>query len=68
MPARSWFGATLDLVDGWALFGCTVSPAFEFKDFELGSRAGLLRDYPEHAALIESLTGPGAIPNPSGGA
>lgn len=55
VPGGTWFGARL-LSDGdasvgrpsdtasddYALVGCTVSPGFEFLDFELGERAALL--------------------------
>ena len=41
---------------GWALFGCTVAPAWDERDFELGRRADLLRDFPAHAASITALT------------
>jgi predicted cupin superfamily sugar epimerase len=40
----------------WALVGCTVSPGFEFEDFELGKRAELVTKYPQHRELIERLT------------
>ena len=33
VPAGAWQSATAP--DGWALVGCTVSPAFEFAGFEL---------------------------------
>ena len=41
---------------GWALCGCTVSPGFEFEDFELPSRAELLRRFPAHQELVTRLT------------
>jgi predicted cupin superfamily sugar epimerase len=33
-----------------------VAPGFDFADFELGKRAQLIRLYPQHRNLIESLT------------
>ncbi len=65
--AGHWFGATLDEVDEtrsgvhipsgrFALVGCTVAPGFIFDDFELGDRATLLAQFPQHAALITRLT------------
>lgn len=48
------FGATVD--GDYALLGCTVAPGFDFDEFELPSRAGLLAAYPEHRRLIERLT------------
>jgi hypothetical protein len=41
---------------GYSLAGCTVAPGFEFRDFEMPSRAELVRLFPEHAELIASLT------------
>jgi predicted cupin superfamily sugar epimerase len=40
----------------WALLGCTVSPGFEFEDYEAGDRAKLRAGWPEFAAEIETLT------------
>lgn len=63
VPAGAWFGATLaraahepDHAPAFALVGCTVAPGFEFADLEIGRRAELLRQYPEHRAVIERLT------------
>jgi len=56
VPARCWFGATVDAPGGYALVGCTVAPAFDFADFELAEREALSRLYPQHRALIERLT------------
>jgi len=38
------------------LVGCTVSPGFEFRDVELADRKELIEIFPEHEALIKSLT------------
>ena len=40
----------------FVLVGCTVAPGFEFEDFEMGKRAELVRDYPQHRGVIERLT------------
>jgi uncharacterized protein len=56
VPARHWFGATVDDPDSFSLVGCTVAPGFSPEDFELGRRGALLERYPQHAALIERLT------------
>jgi hypothetical protein len=40
----------------FALVGCTVSPGFDFEDFELANRKKLVQRYPQHRKLIESLT------------
>jgi predicted cupin superfamily sugar epimerase len=40
----------------FSLVGCTVSPGFDFSDFELGSRAALCEAYPRARDIIEKLT------------
>jgi uncharacterized protein len=52
----SWFGATVNDPSSYSLVGCTVSPAFDFEDFELGQREKLVDMYPEYKLIIEKLT------------
>ena len=58
VPAGTWQGARL--VDGaergWALLGCTVTPAWDEGDFELGEREELWREFPGAADEIARLT------------
>jgi len=54
--AGSWFASAPAEDSEYALVGCTVSPGFDFDDFELANRATLTKQYPQHAALIERLT------------
>lgn len=56
VPAGFWFGAIPSRGSAFTLAGCTVSPGFDFADFELATRAGLLGDFPQHRAWIERLT------------
>ncbi|MCB0795913.1 MAG: cupin domain-containing protein [Flavobacteriales bacterium] len=56
VPAGHWFGATVDAPDGYALVGCTVSPGFDFQDFELAEREEMLRQFPQHEEIIRRLT------------
>ena len=58
VPAGRWFGATVDDEASYALVGCTVSPGFDFDDFELGVRTDLIERYPQHRSIIERLTRP----------
>jgi len=53
---NSWFGAELLNKSSFCLIGCTVSPGFEFKDFELGEREKLLKLFPQHENIIKKLT------------
>jgi len=41
---------------GYALLGCTVSPGFEFEDYEDASRAELIPKWPQWAEKITALT------------
>jgi uncharacterized protein len=56
VKAGSWFGAALPADSGFALVGCTVSPGFDYDDFEMADRETLAHQYPRHCALIKSLT------------
>ena len=59
VPHGTWFGAETAPGAAYALVGCTVSPGFEFADFEMGSRAALLAEYPAQREWIERLTAAG---------
>ena len=50
VPAGHWFASRT--TGRYSLAGCTVSPGFDFADFEMGNREVLIRDYPELEKLI----------------
>ena len=54
--AGSWFAATVNYMSSYALIGCTVSPGFDYLDFELGDRKKLIERYPQHRSIIEKFT------------
>lgn len=56
VPAKSWFGAVCNEENSFTLAGCTVSPGFDFNDFELAKRQMLLSEYPQYRREIEMLT------------
>jgi predicted cupin superfamily sugar epimerase len=56
IKGNTWFGAELADKSSYALLGCSVSPGFEFRDFELGKRKELTVKYPKHELLINRLT------------
>ncbi len=56
VPAGVWQGVYLDDGVPFALMGCTVSPGFDFEDFELAGRAQLTAQFPHARDLIERLT------------
>jgi predicted cupin superfamily sugar epimerase len=51
-----WQGSRLVAGGAWALLGCTVSPGFEYEDYESGHRESLCAGWPAHASLIAALT------------
>jgi uncharacterized protein len=55
-PKNIWQGSRLVPGGKVALFGCTVSPGFDFADYEPARRDALLREYPRYADLISALT------------
>ena len=57
-PRNVWQGSHLVPGGAWALLGCTVSPGFEFEDYETGTRAALCAEWPSFTQLIHSLTQP----------
>jgi predicted cupin superfamily sugar epimerase len=56
VPKHVWQGSRLLPGGQVALLGCTVSPGFDYADYETGGRAGLVQEYPESTAMIEALT------------
>mmetsp|Transcript_31159 Transcript_31159/g.54163 ORF Transcript_31159/g.54163 Transcript_31159/m.54163 type:complete len:170 (-) Transcript_31159:85-594(-) len=56
VPVGNWFGAYANEGTEFALVGCTVTPGFDFKDFEFGSRGDLLAKYPHAREIILWLT------------
>jgi uncharacterized protein len=56
VPARSWYGARVAKGGSWTLIGCTIAPAPELADFDLGERAALNARFPAHGRIIAELT------------
>jgi uncharacterized protein len=56
IKAGNWFASCVANESEYALVGCTVSPGFDFEDFELAQREQLIKKYPQHADLITALT------------
>ena len=53
-----WFAAEVVNKKSFALIGCTVSPGFDFSDFELAKRNYLTLHFPSHKDLILRFTNP----------
>jgi predicted cupin superfamily sugar epimerase len=56
VPKGVWQGGRLLLGGRFALLGATVSPGFEFMDYEVGQRNLLVKSYPKFRDLIIALT------------
>ena len=56
IPKGVWQGARLFKDGKFALLGTTVSPGFEFADYESGHRDELVKSYPKFRELIIALT------------
>lgn len=56
VPANHWFASRMMDTTTYALVGCTVSPGFDFRDFEMAERKNLLNEFPQHQAIIQQLT------------
>jgi predicted cupin superfamily sugar epimerase len=56
VPRGVWQGLRLVQGGKWCLMGTTVSPGFEYEDFELADRTVLTSVYPTHAVAIKELT------------
>lgn len=52
VPAGWWFAAIPSLGSSFSLCGCTMAPGFDFADFELGERAAMTAQYPQHKAFF----------------
>jgi len=51
-----WQGSRLVAGGAWTLLGCTVSPGFEYEDYESETRKELSVGWPEWAGMIGELT------------
>lgn len=56
IPAGTWQSARPANGAPWALGGCTVSPGFEFEDFDMPPAEELIGRFPEHESTIRELT------------
>jgi uncharacterized protein len=56
IKANTWFAASLNDKKSYCLLGCTVSPGFDYRDWELGKRNVLIKMYSQHSTIIERYT------------
>jgi len=55
VPAGNWFASEPAPGVLFTLVGCTVSPGFDFADFEMANAENLSKEYPQHTSLIRRL-------------
>lgn len=53
VPAGAWFASKTN--GNYSLVGCTVSPGFDFADFELANAVELASQFPAQVSLIKSF-------------
>jgi predicted cupin superfamily sugar epimerase len=56
VPANHWFASIPNTNSDFSFVGCTVSPGFDFQDFELATYSNLSQIYPSHSEIIKELT------------
>lgn len=56
VPKGVWFASEVAVGGEFSLVGCTVSPGFDFADFELADRTLLSDEFPAYPEIIERLT------------
>ncbi len=58
VPKNTIFGSSVLEENSYSLVSCSVSPGFEFDDFELFKQKELIQKYPEHFEIISKLSLP----------
>lgn len=53
IPANRWFAARP--TGSFTLVGCTVSPGFDFADFEMANKNELMKAFPLHKEIIATM-------------
>jgi len=56
VPKNVWFSAEILDKSSYSLIGCTVSPGFEFEDFEIAKSQNLISKFPQWENLIKKFT------------
>ncbi|WP_299606820.1 cupin domain-containing protein [uncultured Aquimarina sp.] len=56
VPAGCWFASSVKENNHYSFVGCTVSPGFDFEDFELAERNKLIQEFPAHKETITRYT------------
>lgn len=57
IKSGSWFASVINR-DSYSLVGCTVSPGFDYRDWQLGELQTMKRLYPQYKSIIEKYAKP----------
>lgn len=55
VPCGAWFASRPRVGTEYSLLGCTVSPGFDFEDFEMGAVDQVLSERPDLVSALSSL-------------
>ena len=55
VPANCWFASEPAPGTDFSLVGCTVSPGFDFADFDMADADTLIIEYPQHSSILLRL-------------
>ena len=55
VPANCWFASEPAPGTDFSLVGCTVSPGFDFADFDMADADTLIKEYPQHSSILLRL-------------
>jgi len=61
IKSGSWFAASVINRDSYSLVGCTVSPGFDYRDWQTGELQTMKRLYPQYKSIVEKYTKPKPI-------
>ncbi len=56
IPHQTYFAAKILENDSYSLVSCSVSPGFDFDDFDMPEQNELINQFPEHEEIIKKLT------------
>jgi predicted cupin superfamily sugar epimerase len=58
IPGGTWLGSRIKGKNSWSLMGVSMAPPYNPKDYFLGDRDTLIKQYPEQKKMITLLTHP----------
>lgn len=55
MPANTWFALEVSIPDSYSLVACSVTPGFDYNDYEILDKNVMLKTYPQYQEIIHRL-------------